>query len=241
MNEIETTYRDATQLENLQLKAEIQRLHGLLDFHGIPYGSNSAAQSNGPITKFSCSDIKMALYLSLFRGRTDVFAKRWQNNAGKSGYSPVCLNEWKSNICSKPQGRCTSCSHKAYKPFDKDVLENHLKGNVTAGIYPILQDETCCFLAIDFDGSEWKKDVTAIRKTCKDLSIPIVIERSRSGNGAHAWFFFSDPLPASLARTFGTKLLTFSTSSYSGFRFSSYDRLFPNQDTLPKGGLGNLT
>jgi hypothetical protein len=240
MNEDETTQKNATQLEIQHLKAENKRLRELLELHKIPYQQLPIPQSDKSVTKFCDSKIKINLFLTLFRGRTDVFAKRWQNKTGKSGYSPVCLNEWKSTICSKPQGKCSTCSFKAYKAFDTEVLEAHLKGSITAGIYPLLKDETCCFLAIDFDGSEWKKDLTALRQTCKALSIPIVIERTRSGNGAHAWFFFKDPLPASLARAFGTKLLTFTTENYSGFRFSSYDRLFPNQNTLPKGGLGNL-
>jgi hypothetical protein len=239
MNEDETTQINAILLENQELKAENKRLQELLKLHNISYQLPTEPQSNESVTKFSGSDIKIALFLSLFRGRTDVYAIRWQSKTGKSGYSPVCLNEWKNNICNKPQGKCATCSFKAYKPFDKDVVEDHLTGKITAGTYPMLNDETCCFLAIDFDGLEWQKDVSAIRQTCKDLSIPVAIERSRSGNGAHAWFFFTEPVPASFARTFGTKLLTFTTSNYSGFRFSSYDRLFPNQDTMPKGGLGN--
>ncbi|HEX2959231.1 MAG TPA: DEAD/DEAH box helicase family protein [Chitinispirillaceae bacterium] len=240
MNEDQTTQIKVMQIEIQELKAENKRLRELLELHKIPCQPLPKPQTNESVTKYSSSEIKMGLYLSFFKGRTDVYAARWQNKAGKSGYSPVCLNEWKNNICRKPQGKCTTCNFKAYKPFDRDAVEDHLTGKITAGIYPMLHNETCCFLAIDFDGSEWQKDVSTIKQTCSDLSIPIAIERSRSGNGAHAWFFFTDPLPAPLARTFGTKLLTFTTSNYSGFRFSSYDRLFPNQDTMPKGGLGNL-
>lgn len=183
---------------------------------------------------------KISLLLSLFGGRTDVYAKRWQNKTGKSGYAPVCLNEWKHDLCGKPTIKCADCSHKSYAILDENVIEEHLRGNITIGIYPMHLDETCSFLAIDFDDAGWEKDIIVLRSTCKEFGIPVAIERSRSGNGAHAWFFFEEKISAVLARKFGTALLSFAMNKRHEITFKSYDRFFSNQDTLPKGGLGNL-
>jgi hypothetical protein len=122
------------------------------------------------------------------------------------------------------------------------VIDDHLRGrdDVVAGIYPLRLDETCCFLAIDFDAGEWKKDITALREVCAEYNIPVAVERSRSGKGAHAWFFFENPVSAPLARRLGSALLSYSMSKRHEITFKSYDRFFPNQDTMPKGGLGNL-
>jgi superfamily II DNA or RNA helicase len=184
---------------------------------------------------------KVRLFMSLFRGREDVYAMRWENKQkDKSGYSPSCLNEWKSGLCAKPRGTCAGCSHKAYAALDEQAIENHLLGKVVAGIYPMLLDETCWFLAIDFDDGEWQKDISALKEVCAEFAITVAVERSRSGNGGHAWFFFEKPVAASLARRFGTSLLTYTMSKRHEITFKSYDRFFPNQDTMPKGGLGNL-
>lgn len=115
-----------------------------------------------------------------------------------------------------------------------------MRGNIVAGVYPMLPDETCWFLAIDLDDGEWRKDVAAFRETASEYAIPLAIERSRSGNGAHAWVFFETPLAAATARKFGTALLTRTMSRRHELTFKSYDRFFPNQDTMPAGGLGNL-
>jgi superfamily II DNA or RNA helicase len=184
---------------------------------------------------------KVRLFMSLFRGREDVYAKRWENKQkDKSGYSPSCLNEWKSGLCAKPKGTCAGCGHKAYASLDEHAIQNHLLGKVVAGIYPMLLDETCWFLAIDFDDGEWQKDISALKEVCAEFTIIIAVERSRSGNGGHAWFFFEKPIAASLARKFGTSLLTYTMGKRHEITFKSYDRFFPNQDTMPKGGLGNL-
>jgi superfamily II DNA or RNA helicase len=183
---------------------------------------------------------KIKFFMSLFRGRNDVYAKRWQNKEGKSGYSPVCLNEWKPGLCGKPKARCSECSYKSYGVLDEKVIEQHLRGNIVVGIYPMCIDETCYFLAIDFDDEGWQKDISVLRNVCGEFNIPIAIERSRSGNGAHAWFFFEKQIPAALARKFGTALLTYCMNKRHEISFKSYDRFFPNQDTMPKGGLGNL-
>ena len=184
---------------------------------------------------------KIRLFMSLFKGREDVYAKRWENkNKGTSGYSPVCLNEWQSGICAKPKVPCSKCENKLYAVLDEGVIENHLRGNTIAGIYPMLSDETCCFLAMDFDDVDWQKDISVLRDVCIEFSIPIAVERSRSGRGGHVWFFFENPLPAALARKFGTALITCSMGRRHEIQFKSYDRLFPSQDTMPKGGFGNL-
>ena len=195
------------------------------------------------ITNLSEPAEKIKLFMALFRGRDDVYAKRWENSKkGTSGYSPVCLNEWKIGLCRKPAGKCAECAHKSYAALDERVIDEHLRGrgNFVAGIYPLCQDETCCFLAIDFDDGEWQKDISTLRETCWDFDIPMAMERSRSGQGGHAWFFFENSISANLARKFGTALLTFSMSKRHEINFKSYDRLFPNQDTMPKGGFGNL-
>lgn len=125
------------------------------------------------------------------------------------------------------------------------VIYNHLKGDNefcrdVVGIYPMLPDETTKFLAIDFDEESWQEDVTAVRKICREHNIPVSVERSRSGNGAHMWFFFEEAVPASTARKFGSGLLTKAMESRHEIKLDSYDRMFPNQDTMPKGGFGNL-
>jgi len=195
------------------------------------------------INKRSDSAEKIKLFMSLFRGRDDVYAKRWENpKKGTVGYSPACTNEWKPSICQKPKISCTACKNKNYLVFNEAVVEDHLRGrsNLVVGIYPMLLDETCYFLAIDFDDEGWQKDITTLREICCELDIPILIERSRSGKGAHAWFFFEHPIAASIARKFGSAMLTFAMNKWHEISFKSYDRLFPNQDFMPKGGFGNL-
>ncbi|MBN2810179.1 MAG: DEAD/DEAH box helicase family protein, partial [Deltaproteobacteria bacterium] len=184
---------------------------------------------------------KIKLFVSLFRGRKDVYAKRWENKRKeKFGYIFVCLNQWRPGVCGRPKISCSHCKHRTYVALDESVIENHLKGNIVAGIYPMLPDDTCCFLAMDFDEGDWQNDILMVREVCREFNIPIAVERSRSGNGGHAWFFFEKPISAALARKFGTALLTFSMGRRHEIQFKSYDRLFPSQDTLPRGGLGNL-
>jgi superfamily II DNA or RNA helicase len=195
------------------------------------------------INKKSNSLAKIKLFMSLFRGRNDVYAKRWENKKKvTAGYSPACDNEWKPGLCKKPQISCSVCKHKDYIAFNEDVTEDHLRrrGNFVAGIYPMLLNETCYFLAIDFDDEGWQKDIATLREVCTSFIIPIAVERSRSGKGAHAWFFFENAISASLARKFGSAMLTYAMSQWHEITFKSYDRLFPNQDTMPKGGFGNL-
>ena len=120
------------------------------------------------------------------------------------------------------------------------MILNHLQGRHVIGVYPMLRDETCWFLAADFDKSCWREDVLAFTETCRRNSVPYAIERSRSGNGAHVWFFFSNPIAAATARKMGSYLITETMARRHQLSMASYDRLFPNQDTLPKGGFGNL-
>lgn len=193
------------------------------------------------VDKQSSPSEKINLFKSLFKGREDVFATRWENSKkGISGYSPVCGNEWIPGICQKPKIKCSACTNKDFLELNSQAIEDHLRGKTVAGIYPLLSDETSWFLAIDFDGEEWQKDIKTIMEVCSEFSIPIAVERSRSGNGAHAWFFFEQPVPASVARKFGSALLTYAMTQRHEIEFKSYDRLFPNQDTMPKGGFGNL-
>jgi superfamily II DNA or RNA helicase len=193
------------------------------------------------INNASDTKSKIKLFMSLFKGRDDVYATRWENKKkGTFGYSPVCLNQWKTGLCGKPKISCIKCGNRLYSTLDEHVIEDHLRGNIVAGIYPMLPDETCYFLAIDFDGAEWQSDVSVLREVCVEFGIPVAVERSRSGKGGHAWFFFEGRMAAALARKFGAVLLTFSMDRRHEIRFKSYDRLFPNQDTMPKGGLGNL-
>jgi superfamily II DNA or RNA helicase len=184
---------------------------------------------------------KVALFRSLFRGRDDVFPLAWSNpRKGTRGYSPACSNEWQRGICEKPRVKCGQCPHQAFRRVtDKEVLD-HLQGRQVMGVYPLLQDERCHLLAVDFDKDGWRDDVLAFAETCRAIGVPAAVERSRSGNGAHAWFFFEAAVPALLARRVGCYLLTETMTCRPALGMASYDRLFPNQDTMPKGGLGNL-
>ena len=195
------------------------------------------------VNNMSDSIDKIRLFMSLFRGRDDVYAKRWENaKRGTAGYSPACANEWKPGICQKVKTKCANCMYKNYLSLNEKVIDDHLRSrnNFVAGIYPMCPDESCYFLAIDFDDGEWQKDVTTLREVCTEFKIPIAVERSRSGKGAHVWFFFENSLPASFARKFGSALLSYAMNKRHEITFKSYDRFFPNQDTMPKGGLGNL-
>ena len=183
---------------------------------------------------------KIRLFRSLFRGREDVYAVRWESRSGRSGYTFACRHEWVPGVCEKPRIKCAACPHRAYLPVTDAVIERHLTGALTVGIHPMLMDETCRFLTVDFDGASWRQDVIAFLDACQQLDISAALERSRSGQGAHVWIFFAGPLPASQARKLGSLILTLATDMRHQISLKSYDRFFPNQDTMPKGGLGNL-
>ncbi len=198
------------------------------------------------VNKYSSSKEKIEVFRSLFHGREDVFARRWQSTmSGKSGYQPVCENEWAEGLCDKRKFKCANCPNRILKPLSNEDIYKHLEGKDglardVIGIYPMLQDETCYFLCADFDEESFEKDVSAFREACKELDIPVCVERSRSGNGAHAWIFFDTAIPAALARKLGSGILTKAMERRGELSFKSYDRLFPNQDTMPEGGFGNL-
>ncbi|HYW91878.1 MAG TPA: DEAD/DEAH box helicase family protein [Gammaproteobacteria bacterium] len=185
---------------------------------------------------------KVELFQSLFGGRPDVFATRFvSRKTGRSGYSPACSNKWEPGICPlRTGGKCGECANQAFLPLSDRVVLEHLQGRHVVGVYPLLADERCWFLAADFDKSVWKDDVTAFRETCESLGVPVAIERSRSGDGAHAWFFFETPVAANVARAMGCYLLTETMNRRHQLSMESYDRLFPNQNTMPQGGFGNL-
>ena len=198
------------------------------------------------ITKYSPPEQKISLFRALFRGREDVYARRWESGrTGKSGYSPACGNEWKSGVCPKPKGSCGKCEARELLPLTDEVIERHLRGKDplgrdVVGVYPILQEDSCCFLALDFDDGDWQESIRQLRQLCGKWGLPCGVERSRSGAGAHLWFFFSEPVPCVSARRLGSALLTAAMEQGAGLKLSAYDRMFPNQDTLPKGGFGNL-
>lgn len=184
---------------------------------------------------------KVSLFRSLFRGREDVFARLWwSRKSQKIGYSPVCRHRWDPALCNAPSVKCADCSNREFTPIGDRVVQYHLEGRHTIGIYPLLQDDTCHLLAVDFDKQSWTEDAAAFLETCRRMSIPAALERSRSGNGAHVWVFFSEAVPASSARKLGSLLLTETMSCRHQLGMDSYDRLFPNQDSLPKRGFGNL-
>lgn len=191
-------------------------------------------------SKAISSEEKVKIFMEVFKGRTDLYAKRWTSNkTGKSGYLPVCKNEFSTYKCDKPRVKCSECPYRELLPLTDDVVLKHLKGEMTIGIYPLLPGDLCNFLAIDFDKKTYEKDVSAFWNICDELSIPVYVEKSRSGNGAHIWIFFEESIPARVARKMGNILLT-KTMEKASLELDSYDRLFPNQDTMPKGGFGNL-
>jgi len=200
-------------------------------------GLGEAEQSSPSDGAVLSPDRKVGLFRSLFRGREDVYAVRWQSRNGKSGYSPACAHEWDPLLCKKP---CSKCSNSKYIPMSDEAIRGHLVGKKVLGVYPLLTEETCWFLAADFDKEGWKEDSTYFLETCRSMNVPAHLERSRSGKGGHVWIFFEEPVPAGLARKLGCALLTLTMEKRHQIGFDSYDRFFPSQDTMPKGGFGNL-
>ena len=239
------------------LHEENDVLKSLLKIHGIEYETRMKEDMNKPIyslvsvpTITLSIDERIRLFQSLFKGREDVFARRWfSKTTGKSGYQPVCINEWKQGICDKKKYRCAICPNRNFAPLTTQDMYRHLEGKDeyccdVVGLYAIMQDNNCAFLCADFDDKNckygYKEDVLAYVGVCREWLIPYAIERSRSGNGAHVWIFFEAPLPASKARRLGNAILTEAMTRNGQMSFNSYDRFFPNQDYLPEGGFGNL-
>lgn len=245
--EQELVHMDARRAEFLQ---QIQRLKLERDLASQALAVQPPNTRITAITNESNPEDKIALFRRLFRGREDVYPKRFESaKTGKAGYQPVCQNEWIKPFCKKPKIRCGGCARREFLPVIDDVIRNHLRGadpgskskkNFTIGVYPLLPDETCWFLAADFDKTSWMEDIGAVLETCKFYEIPAAVERSRSGNGAHSWIFFSSPVPAATARQMGSFILTQAMEKRPEIGLDSYDRLFPNQDTMPKGGFGSL-
>ena len=243
--------------QNQELLAENRRLREML---GLSEEEVKEKETTSPIlnfveeesptvssiNKYSSPEEKIELYLSMFRGRTDVYAKRcYSKKYDSSYYIPACKNEWARGLCDRTRVKCKDCKHRDLLPLTPEVIDRHLRnkdeyGAGIVGIYPLLPDETCFFIAVDFDEEKWEKDVATFRLVCESLNIPIAVERSRSGNGAHAWLFFEEPISALSARKLGNALLTKAMSVRHEIKFSSYDRMFPNQDFMSKGGFGNL-
>ena len=200
-----------------------------------------------PINCCSAPADKIALFRSLFRGREDVYPRRFESRqTGRSGYQPACANEWIHGLCEKRRVKCAECLNRRFLPVTDEVIRWHLSGcddtgrEFVAGVYPMLRDETCYFLAADFDKECWREDAETFLQTCRRLKLPAALERSRSGNGGHVWLFFDEALPAGLARKLGSYVLTETMERRPDLGLDSYDRFFPNQDTLPHGGFGNL-
>lgn len=217
----------------LELEKEKQQLFALRE-------QLHASSPIAPDSNSYSPEQKIAIFRRLFRGRTDIFANRWQNKQGRSGYSVACNNEWVQGICHKPRIKCQDCNHRQFTEINDQIVYRHLSGQQIIGLYPLMRDDTCYFLAVDFDKGQWQEEVKAMAKACQSFEIPHAIEISRSGNGAHLWVFFTDKVPAREARLLGFGLLDKAMEVYSNLSFDSYDRFFPNQDVLPEGGFGNL-
>lgn len=223
-----------------RLQTENQRLVQLLESHGINWRNQPAPHPPRAVPTFTTTE-KIALFRSLFRGRIDVYPVRWESRStGKSGYAPACANEWVVGICEKPRIKCADCGNRSLLSLSDNILYDHLAGSATVGIYPLLQDDRCHFLAVDFDEAEWREDAKAYFQSCQELGVPAALEISRSGNGAHVWIFFASAVLARDARRLGTALISHTCARTRQLTLKSYDRLFPNQDAMPPGGFGNL-
>jgi superfamily II DNA or RNA helicase len=240
---------ESTDAECMRLREENVRLRQLLTEHNIPIPPTERAMQScvKPVEVLSLEERqerarkRIALFRSLFRGREDVYPRRWESPDGRSGYTPAAQKDWKAINRSKPEDR-KKVDQKTRKFFslNDSVIENHLLGKETIGVYPLLADETCWFLAVDFDKKTWQEDSSAFMDTCRELNLPAALERSRSGNGGHIWIFFDRAVPAITARKLGCVILTRTMERRHQLGLDSYDRFFPSQDTVPKGGFGNL-
>ena len=255
MDELQKKY-NLLVAQNEILRKENTELRSLLCAHGIEYKPRSTNVIDSiyspislPVFKLSL-DERVALFMSLFKGREDVFARRWfSKSTGKAGYQPVCVNEWRRGVCDKKTYKCAECPNRDFAPLTSQDVYRHLEGKDenccdVVGLYAIMPDNNCSFLCTDFDDKNckhgYKDDVLAFVGVCRDWQIPYAIERSRSGNGAHVWIFFEEPLPAFKARRLGNAILTEAMNHDGRMSLNSYDRFFPNQDRMPEGGFGNL-
>ncbi len=269
LDEIPAQYRDAPSAASVsrllaEAEAELDRLNarraellGQIERLQREEASSLRPDETTPqpgripwVTNQSSQEAKLGLFRGLFRGREDVYPRRFESRkTGKSGYQPACRNEWARGTCEKPRIRCEDCSHREFLPLTAEVVRNHLLGrdsqdrsnrDFVIGVYPMLPDETCWFLAADFDKASWQEDARAFLETCRHFNVPVALERSRSGNGGHAWVFFAEAVLSATARKMGSLLLTQTMERRPEIGLDSYDRFFPSQDTLPRGGFGNL-
>lgn len=201
---------------------------------------------NQPKINFT-NEEKVNLFMNYFKGRDSIYPYLSidKKDPSKKYYIPKCANEWNKNVCNKTMGKkCKDCQYWIDKPIDKEVIRNHLFNSNPIGIYPMLEDETCYFLVFDFDDkkneNDIKADVLAFASICDKYNVPISIERSRSGHGIHVWIFFENNIKALTARKMGSLLLSKTMEIRDNLKIDSFDRMFPNQDTMPKGGYGNL-
>ena len=238
------------------LLAENEKLKSILSQHGIVYSSIKCADESTAFSSITYPQIKLsldekiALFRNFFKGRDDVFARRWFNKTTeKGGYQPVCINEWRRGICDKKKHKCAECPNRNFAPLTNQDIYRHLEGKDengcdVIGLYVVTSDNKCSFLCTDFDDKNcthgYKDDVLAFISICREWRIPFGIERSRSGKGTHVWTFFDQPIPAYKARKLGNAILTEAMKRNGRMTFDSYDRFFPNQDKVPEGGFGNL-
>ena len=245
VDQLETMFADYQRL-----KEENAALRRLLVENGIAIPAQQKIASPPPamlhvqetgINEHSVKDAKVAMFRGLFRGREDVYAVRTRFKSGERGYVPASIRDWKA-VLSADAALRKKVDQKTRKllPLTDDVVRQHLEGKQTIGVYPLLLDETCWFLSVDFDKKSWQDDATAFLETCRDLGVSAALERSRSGNGGHVWIFFERAIPAATARKLGSLILTRTMDRRHQLGMDSYDRFFPNQDTMPKGGFGNL-
>ena len=243
---------EAALLEGRRLRDEVRQLKEILARNSIPLPEPEKTATTedlclpapaeiASVAAPTDKDSKVALFRSLFRGREDVYAERWRMKDGNWGYRPAGQKDWEAILASRPEDRKkVDRQTRTLYPFTDEVVKLHLTGKKAIGIYPLLTDETCWLLAADFDKKTWQDDALAFVATCHRLNVPAYLERSRSGNGGHVWIFFERPISAMHARAMGCAILTQTMERRHHLGLDSYDRFFPNQDTLPKGGFGNL-
>lgn len=229
--------------------------NGLLRRESASYGSDvprsepafGMVKAGGSlVTSKGSKEEKIALFKSLFRGRDDAYAKSYfSKKRQKLEYLPACDLEWRRPVCKKPSVRCSACKHRRLSALSDAVMLKHLggtkeDGSDQIGLYPLFDDSMTWLLVADFDGEGWKEEIAAYKSACAELGVSAYVERSRSGNGGHAWVFFEEPVKAVLARAVGFRAVTLAMEKYYSLPFSAYDRFFPNQDVMPQGGFGNL-
>ena len=250
VNTVDSTLSNsrASVAEVRWLREENARLRSLLITHGI--GIPEAAKSPGEPTHASnparegrnpgvaTAEQRIALFRSLFRGRDDVYAIRWESDDGRSGYMPKADRDWKSYLRAKDENRKkVDRLTRKYRQLTDDAVRGHLVGEHTIGLYPLLQDETCWLLAVDFDKKTWQQDATAFLAACRQLNVPAALERSRSGNGGHVWVFFERAIPASAARKLGCAILTRTMESRHRLGWIHMTDYSPTRTRCPRADL----